>query len=383
MKVLTCAAAALITFGVAAPAAAAQASPGRNTCAWRVMTSPAPGQASLNAVSATSAKDAWAVGSYDLGSGARTLIEHWNGSAWKVARSPDPAGHATETDSLEGVVALSKNNAWAFGSYEKTTTDFRTLIVHWNGSSWSVVKSPDAGPGENVLGAAAAVSPKDIWAVGYQRLDDGVRKTLTEHWNGRSWIIAPSPRPGSASAESLLFGAAASAGRVWAVGTADTASFGRTLAIAWAGGHWSTAATVSPGQGDRFLQAVAAPSKGYALAVGSYLQGNQVRALAERWTGSAWSRVPAASPGADYNSLQAVALRNRSFGWAVGASRTDQGARFTALAERWNGTSWVPVKVPSPGRGDDWLFGAASVPGNGGFFAVGQAGAGTLIEHTC
>src|ERR1700761_319443 len=129
MKALTCAAAALITFGGVVPAAA-QAPAGQESCSWRVVTSPGPGQSSLNAIFATSAMDAWAVGNYDTGSGPRTLIEHWNGSAWKVVRSPDPAGRATETDTLGGVVALSKNNAWAFGFYEKTTTDFRTLIVH-------------------------------------------------------------------------------------------------------------------------------------------------------------------------------------------------------------------------------------------------------------
>lgn len=75
----------------------------------------------------------------------------------------------------------------------------------------------------------------------------------------------------------------------------DSVSFGQTLALRWHGHAWTLGKTVSPGDGDRFLQAVTAPTAQYALAVGNYLKGNQTRALAERWTGSGWSIVPAAT----------------------------------------------------------------------------------------
>src|SRR5579862_7982306 len=153
---------AIGSAALAAPLASPRA------CAWRVVPSPSRGvSASLSAVSATSARDAWAVGSYDTGSGFRTLIEHWNGSTWRVVPSVDPAVGRHETSTLGGVVAISASNAWAVGFYEKSTTSFRTLIEHWNGSKWSVVPSPNADPGENVLAAVAAVSSTDIWAVGY------------------------------------------------------------------------------------------------------------------------------------------------------------------------------------------------------------------------
>jgi hypothetical protein len=42
----------------------------------------------LNAVAATSATDAWAVGNYSSGSASGTLILHWNGSAWTQVPSP-------------------------------------------------------------------------------------------------------------------------------------------------------------------------------------------------------------------------------------------------------------------------------------------------------
>jgi hypothetical protein len=370
--------------GSAAPAVQLAAP---RSCAWQVVASPSRGvSATLNAVATTSARDAWAVGSYDTGSGFRTLIEHWNGSTWKVVPSVNPATGMHETSALGGVVAISPSNAWAVGFYEKATTSFRTLVEHWNGKKWSVVPSPNADPGENTLGAIAAVSATDIWAVGYRHgpgiSGGGGRKTLVEHWNGLKWRIAASPSPGPTAGDGFLFGVAVTpGGRAWAVGS-EPSRFSSTLAIRWNGTKWLTAKTANPGQGDRFLQAVAAPSARFALAVGSDLFGNRTRALAENWNGTSWSLVPAASPGGDFNSLQAVAARNSSQAWAAGARRANQGARFTTLIEHWDGRAWTLASAPSPGTGDDWLFGLAAVPGSG-FWAVGNAGPRTLVERFC
>jgi len=38
----------------------------------------------LEGVSATSGRNAWAVGAFGLAGGAAELIEHWNGRRWKV-----------------------------------------------------------------------------------------------------------------------------------------------------------------------------------------------------------------------------------------------------------------------------------------------------------
>src|SRR5262245_38311142 len=80
----------------AAPAGPAAASP----------ASAAASRSWLNAVAATSARDAWAVGV----AGGGDLIVHWNGTAWKPVPSPDRAGSA-----LFGVSAVSARCAWAVG----------------------------------------------------------------------------------------------------------------------------------------------------------------------------------------------------------------------------------------------------------------------------
>ena len=42
----------------------------------------------------------------------------------------------------------------------------QTLIEHWNGTTWSVVASPNVGTQLNGLNGVTAVSTSDIWAVG-------------------------------------------------------------------------------------------------------------------------------------------------------------------------------------------------------------------------
>lgn len=371
--------AASATLLLAALAAASPATASQRACGWVVKPSPSKSAATLNAAAATSAKDVWAVGSYNTGGAFKTLIEHWDGAHWTIVPSPNPAGGVHTTNALNAVVALSPKDAWAFGFYEKTTTSFRTLIEHWDGVKWSVMPSPNSGVGENALLGASARSSTDIWAVGY-RNDPGHRRTLTERWNGAHWSIVPSPSVGAG--DNFLFGVAAPANRpVWAVGS-NSVSFGRTLAIRWNGKAWTLGRTANPGGGDRFLQGVTVPAARYALAVGSDLKGNQTRALAQRWTGSGWSVVPAASPAADYNSLQGIAAAGTRNAWAVGVRRATPGSAFRTLTEHWNGKSWTVATSPSPGRGDNMLFGVARVPG-GGYWAVGAAGDSTLTEFHC
>lgn len=383
--VMMCAAllAPVAALGPAAASAAARPGAARACAGWRVVPSQSRSSATLSAVAA-SRRDAWAVGTYDNGSGPRTLIERWSGGRWRIVPSRDPATGALTTDALSGVAVLSRTNAWAVGWYEKRTTSFRTLIEHWNGTRWSVVPSPNQGAGENTLAAVVARTASDIWAVGYRQNSSGqnfsARRTLIEHWNGTRWSIVPSPSVGRG--DNFLFSVAAvSKGRAWAVGS-DSVSFGRTLALSWNGSAWRVVPTGNRGQGDRFLQGVAAPSAGTALAVGSDLNGSQTQTLAERWQGGTWSIVGSPSPGGDYNSLQSVAAAGTGSAWAVGTRRSAQGKPFRTLAEHWNGRTWTLARSPSPGSGDDWLYGVAKVPG-GGWWAVGTAGGATLAETHC
>src|SRR5438270_13536251 len=92
-----------------------------------------------------------------------TLIEHWDGSAWRVVPSPNVG---TNDNVLQGVAATSGTNAWAVGDYlNSDLTSYETLIEHWDGAAWTVVLSPNVGP-EDYLQGVVATSETDAWAVG-------------------------------------------------------------------------------------------------------------------------------------------------------------------------------------------------------------------------
>src|SRR5690349_24760771 len=82
-------------------------------CGWSLVSSPNPSTTSnyIRAVAAVSTDDLWAVGFYNNASSAQTLIEHWDGSAWSVVRSPNVGSD----NYLEEVDALAANDVWAVG----------------------------------------------------------------------------------------------------------------------------------------------------------------------------------------------------------------------------------------------------------------------------
>jgi hypothetical protein len=58
---------------------------------------------------------------------------HWNGAAWSRVPSHAPGVRPH----LVGVTATSATSAWAAGDYSTPAGQPRTLIMHWNGTTWS------------------------------------------------------------------------------------------------------------------------------------------------------------------------------------------------------------------------------------------------------
>jgi hypothetical protein len=164
-----------------------------NGRAWRGSPLPAGLHDTINAVSAPSATDIWAVthfGGYVL---------HWNGARWSLAK------RLTGSGQLTGVTAVSANDVWVFGGGGETGG---LGTWHFNGRVWRQWTGNASG-----LERASALSGSNIWALG---------GTLTPfstmmHFNGRSW------RPVTASALSgLSFGGIRAFSRtdIWATAIA-------------------------------------------------------------------------------------------------------------------------------------------------------------------
>ena len=109
--------------------------------AWHSVPVPQPDRFhNLLGVAATSASNAWAVGDYGMGGPSHTLVLQWNGTAWTRVPSPSPGGQAGD-DSLQAVAATSATDAWTVGSYDNGQAA-GTLILHWDGTAWTQVPSP-------------------------------------------------------------------------------------------------------------------------------------------------------------------------------------------------------------------------------------------------
>jgi hypothetical protein len=345
-----------------------------NGTAWKVVKSPSPGTASskLTSVSALSASSVWAVGQFsdarsDGSSGpGQTLTEHWNGSAWKVVPSPNPG----DANLLTGVKAVSANDVWAVGYFANgnSTSTVRAFIEHWDGTRWRLARIPNPGTGA-LLNGVAATSRKDAWAVGY--FNDGVtNSTLILHWNGTAWKRAPSPNPDFAD---LLEGVSAtSAKNAWAVGVGGDNSTGKTLILRWDGHKWTRASSPNPGGSAanlRFLFGVAATSASNAWATGvlAHTPGSAAHRI--------WSRTDIAAPGGSpVGSL-----------WAPKASASSFFSRSLLL--HWNGTEWTHVPSPSFGDADSTSLDAVTTTSASSAWVVGsflnKDGTEAMALHCC
>jgi hypothetical protein len=296
-------------------------------------------------VGAGAPDDVWAAGGTNWFH-AKTMINHWNGTAWARVRTPSPA----PASYFRGVAATSATDAWAVGVTgsspgSTSTTRNKTLIEHWNGTAWTRVPSPSPRR-ISVLDGVAATSPTNAWAVGWTERNATPRhlRALILHWDGTSWTQVPVP--GAPHTSTYLSGVAAtSATDAWAVGRDHASGDPKTYIVHWDGTSWTQVPSPSPKPGGN-LEAVTALSPTDAWATGmSIAKGStctRCRTLTEHWDGTAWRIVPSPSqPRVYLNDLLGVAATAGDDVWAVGTI----GYNAT-LIEHWDGTAWT--MVPSP-----------------------------------
>jgi hypothetical protein len=294
----------------------------------------------LQGVTALSPADAWAVGWTNVVSGSATLAEHWDGSAWQRVQTTTrvPGG-------LLGVSAAGSDDVWAVG-----TTGPKTITEHWDGTTLSAVPSPSPSAFDNVLNGVAAVSPTDVWSAGY--LDDpasGEPSTFVLHWDGSAWARVSSPNAGRHIPTFLYAISAASANDIWAVGWRSLITGGAdAFAIHWDGTGWHEVAVPSP-TGHDVLYGVSAISASDVWAVGQReVEGQPFQPLVEHWDGSSWSVVDPPPLDETGGYLFAVSMDATDDGFAVGYQAGADGN--LTLVEHWDGSAWSLMASPSVGK---------------------------------
>jgi hypothetical protein len=380
---------AALAAGLACTAGLAAGSPAHAATGRGPLALP-PGSTRLNAVSADSATDAWAVGTADTGPAgvgvSQSLALHWKGTSWAKVKSPNPGG-TTSNSYLEGVAAVSPTDAWAVGYYLPAAGASSTpLILHWNGTSWARATAPN--PGNATLASVSVVSATSIWATGSYTPSGGQQQTLMLHWNGTKWSRATTPNPGVAPyGDYLQQVKAISATDAWA-GGAYYASNGhfQTLMLHWNGKAWTQVSSPNPGPANAsdYVTGIGATSATNAWAIGQYSSIDGPGPFSMHLKGSAWTQVSTPAPsGSTGTVLNGLSPLTATSAWAVGSSDTTSAS--LSLVLRWNGKVWAQATSPNPGgtTGEDVnSLNAVSGRTSSDAWAVGYYGNPTTPDET-
>jgi hypothetical protein len=338
----------------------------------------------LNAVAATAPDAAWVVGYTGLADNYkdwRTLMLHWDGTRWTRVASPAVLNGAL--GSIEGITALSPTDAWAVG-FTNPSTIPKPLLLHWDGTQWTQVT--DALPTSGSLEAITITAKGGGWAVGQEVTAAKASKPLILRWDGHGWHKIPGPAAPDESAPKSV--AVTSQDTAWATAFVHTASNSwRPEMMRLTASSWGQAAFPLDRPNIQLFQVASAPD-GTAWAVGQDATGYdasrggiQQPPVTMRWTGTTWQAVPV--PGVKAAGLEGVTVAADGTAWAVG------GTADGLLSVRWTGSTWETESVPigdfpdSNGTLDGVAFDSSADGWAVGFWAPnsGNKPAKPLIVH--
>lgn len=145
----------------------------------------------------------------------RTLAMHWDGTQWSVVSTPNIGSSTSTFNSIDAVAA---DDVWAVGYYRDNTSQIRPMSQHWDGTQWSIVFVPSLNSADHSLAAIDAVAADDIWAVGNWGGYSYVPQSYIAHWDGQTWEAMSGPLSSLYDFNLLLGVKAFTDADAWAVG---------------------------------------------------------------------------------------------------------------------------------------------------------------------
>lgn len=349
---------------------------------------------SVGAIAGSSPTDVWAVGDFlpDAANSNQdatlTFAEHYNGTKWTVVRTPNTGPNF---DSFYGAAA-SQGQAWAVGERLNGDDQDRALIETWNGKSWSIADNPQPGSVRDMLFGASALSPSDVWMVGDQEGSNGKFETLAEHWDGSTWTAVPTPDPGS-SGNHLYAVDAVSPDDVWAAGQqlGDEVP-DQGLVEHWDGHSWSVVDLPVSADASVMLTGIAVTpddASSSPLRDAVWVAGEADnpttggRPLIEGYHNGAWSTADLpASAGSIWTNLWGITVASGTV-WAVGTYVDPQTDNNNTLILAGHDGVWTADTGPDPGSGSNILGGVTTIAGHAWAAGVYDDGGSEipLVEH--
>lgn len=258
---------------------------------------------SYYAVHMLSPTNGWAVGGKE---GVRGVILHWNGTDWSIVK--ETAGYP-----FYGLHMNSANYGWAVGN--------GGVIYHYDGTTWSLVDSPT----EEVLTDVDFAPDGEGWIVGYNG-------TLLKY-KGGEWILFTDLRTDHFDFRALDF----ASGHGWTVGLQFNTGIGGQI-LEYDEGLWLA---VTPPTDNRLNEVfVITDNNAWAVGAADNLGGTIIH-----WDGKHWQRWFQMELPLPPQDLYTVHMVSATDGWAAGeVSQT--GA--PALILHWDGYRWAPPRYDAP-----------------------------------
>ncbi len=152
----------------------------------------------LASATCTAPDNCWAVGDYGSASATgviRSQTLRWNGTKWSAAPVPQPDGTRRGAyNALTAVSCTSASNCWAagyYGGFRSAIAVGRNQTVHWNGKKWILMPSPDplgtAHGDDNILNGISCAAAASCWAVGAGMSKTGTARDQALRWDGVRW----------------------------------------------------------------------------------------------------------------------------------------------------------------------------------------------------
>ena len=258
---------------------------------------------------------------------------------------PQPV--ATDTGSLlDAISCVSSSFCMAVGDIYAAPSD-QPLAERWNGKQWLV--SPTPSQGSSVVSQLRAVScrtSKFCMAVGQTSSSKGT-SNYALRWNGSKWTKLPQALGGATLYSVSCWSSSACIAVGW--GATTTGNFG--AAQYWNGKSWKVMSKVTPSGGYLLngVSCVTSPSL-ECVAAGTRIVSTGDQAYIDVWHNGKW--VGKAQSTTSGIILEAVSCVTGKVCEAVGS-----GAAW--FAERWNGTKWSLQSTPSPGVTQNVLWGVS------------------------
>jgi hypothetical protein len=250
----------------------------------------------------------------------------------------------------------------------------------WNGTAWTMLAPPDAGPSarEGLTLAYDSARHRTVLFGGGLQFSDGTFALNDEtwEWNGSSWsAAAPSPRPTARWVHSAAFDEAR--GVVVIFGGMDINIYALHDTWTWNGTTWTPAATTGPG--GRYEACMAYDGARQVVIMFGGWDGAQPLSETWEWNGTAWNqRMPNTVPVARSDCAMAYDSSRQSIVMYGGSDGTSV---FDPIGDtwEWDGNDWSPAATTGPTPGPKWTHTMTYDSVRGRVVLVGGASVGSSV----